>query len=85
MAAVGFLNALLVSPDISPEDPEACVILKNLSEDGSIRRGGGRAGLGASCQSFFGEWDPESAPPTLPCFLGLAPQSNCFLSRGWSG
>ena len=85
MAAVGFLNVRLLTPDISPEASGSRVILKNQSEEGSTRRGGGWAGLGVSCQSFFGEWGPESAPPTLPCFLGLAPQSNCFLSRYWSG
>lgn len=74
MAAVGFLDTLLVPLDISPEDPSGLCGPEE-SEQGRQRSEGVLGGLSLQyrVRGSSGEWGLESARPIPPCFLGLVP------------
>lgn len=61
----------------------ACLILKNLSNGGSFRRGGGGLGLRCHPKKSSGEWGPGSATPTPLCFLIWFHSSNFSYFLSW--
>lgn len=71
MAAVGFLDALLIPLDTSPEDPSGLCDPEESVRRAVSGRGREQAGLAASCKRFFCQVGGLKQP--IPChrLLGL--------------